>query len=73
MRPGEIISLTPNAIHEVHEPLSTASAALHVYGGPLFNQPRHTWNPREAPVDDAADLDRMLAGLRASGDLAEPN
>jgi cation diffusion facilitator CzcD-associated flavoprotein CzcO len=42
-------------------------------GGALFDQPRHAWNPNEAPVDDAADLDRMLADLRAGGCLSESN
>lgn len=71
--PGQVISLNADAIHEVRAPLSTASAAIHVYGGALFDQPRHSWSPDEAPVDDAADLDRMLAELRASGYLAKAN
>jgi predicted metal-dependent enzyme (double-stranded beta helix superfamily) len=66
-----VLSLSANAIRDVHAPRSVASAAIHVYGGPLFDQPRHMWNPEEAPVDDAADLDRMLAELRATGYLRE--
>jgi predicted metal-dependent enzyme (double-stranded beta helix superfamily) len=69
--PGQVLSLSVDAIHDVHAPSSTGSAAIHVYGGALFDQPRHGWNPDEAPVDDAADLDRMLAALRASGYLFE--
>lgn len=69
--PGRVLSLSVDAIHDVHSPSSSSSAAIHVYGGALFDQPRHGWNPDEAPVDDAADLDRMLVGLRASGYLLE--
>ena len=71
--PGKVINLSGDAIHEVHAPSSTASAAIHVYGGPLYDWPRHAWDPDEAPVDDAAELDRMLAALRASGYLSESN
>jgi predicted metal-dependent enzyme (double-stranded beta helix superfamily) len=71
--PGQVLSLAVEAIHEVHAPPSMASAAIHVFGGPLFDQPRHVWNRHEAPVDDAADLDRLLAALRDSGYLSESN
>jgi predicted metal-dependent enzyme (double-stranded beta helix superfamily) len=73
VEPGQTITLDGDAIHDVHAPPSTGSAALHVYGGPLFDQPRHAWNPEEGPVDDAADLERMLAALRATGRLSEQN
>lgn len=69
--PGQVISLSSDAIHEVHAPPSTASAAIHVYGGALFDRPRHMWKPDEAPVDDAAELTRMLEALRRSGYLLE--
>jgi predicted metal-dependent enzyme (double-stranded beta helix superfamily) len=68
---GEVITLDADAIHDVHAPSFSASAALHVYCGALFDQPRHVWNPDEGPADDAADLDRLLDGLRASGHLIE--
>jgi predicted metal-dependent enzyme (double-stranded beta helix superfamily) len=72
--PGEVVTLAADAIHEVHAPPTTASAALHVYGGPLFDQARHSWSgepPSEAPIDDAAHLDRYLADLRAADALIE--
>jgi predicted metal-dependent enzyme (double-stranded beta helix superfamily) len=69
--PGQVLGLSVDAIHDVHAPPSTGSAAIHVYGGALFDQARHGWNPDEGPVDDADDLDRMLASLRASDYLTE--
>jgi predicted metal-dependent enzyme (double-stranded beta helix superfamily) len=71
VEPGQIITLDSDAIHDVHAPPSTGSAALHVYGGPLFDQKRHAWDPDEGPVDDAADLDRMLLALRTTGYLSD--
>jgi predicted metal-dependent enzyme (double-stranded beta helix superfamily) len=71
--PGQVIGLSADAIHDVHAPASIGSAAIHIYGGPLFDQPRHAWNPDEAPVDDAAELDRLLDELRAAGYLSESN
>jgi predicted metal-dependent enzyme (double-stranded beta helix superfamily) len=74
--PGQVITLSTDTIHEVHAPPTMASVALHVYGGPLFDQPRHSWNgqpPIEEPIDDAAYLDRYLAELRADGSLIESN
>jgi predicted metal-dependent enzyme (double-stranded beta helix superfamily) len=66
-----VLGLSANAIHHMHAPPAAASAAIHVYGGPLFNQHRHMWNPDEGPVDDAGDLVRTLAELRATGYLRE--
>jgi len=66
--------MTADEIHEVHAPPSTASVALHVYGGPLFDFPRHSWTGpplAEEPIDDAAYLDRYLDDLRADESLDE--
>ena len=72
--PGQVITLSADVIHEVHAPPRSASAALHVYNGPLFDQPRHAWSgqpPSAAPIDDAAYLDRYLADLKAADALIE--
>jgi len=58
------------AIHEVFAPPTLPSAALHVYGGPLFDKPRHEWigtPPAERPIDDAAILNGYLEELIAAG------
>jgi hypothetical protein len=72
---GDCLAAAPDqaSVTEVVKPTSTASAAIHVYGGPLFDQPRHMWEPDETPIDGAAYLDRFLAELRVSGCLSEPN
>ena len=70
---GQVITLAADAIHDVHAPTSEASAAIHVYRGKLFDLPRHGWNPDEGPVDEGADFDRMLVGLRATGYITESN
>ena len=52
---GDVAVLGPNAIHAIANPLSTVSAALHVYGGDLVEQPeRSMWNPH---TDDREDYD----------------
>jgi predicted metal-dependent enzyme (double-stranded beta helix superfamily) len=67
---GDVITLAGEAIHEVFAPPTYPSAALHVYGGPLFDKPRHEWTgtpPTERPIDDASVLDRYLEELTAAG------
>jgi predicted metal-dependent enzyme (double-stranded beta helix superfamily) len=67
---GDVLSLSKGAIHEVFAPPKYPSAALHVYGGPLFDQPRHEWigiPPTERPIDDAAILSGYLEELGAAG------
>lgn len=44
LEPGDVASLGENAIHAVHNPLSTLAPALHVYGGDFFNTPRSEWD-----------------------------
>ncbi len=41
----EAISLAPDAIHGIANPLDAPSYALHVYGGTLANPARSIWNP----------------------------
>ena len=40
MRTGQVLSLSAEAIQDVHAPPSAARAAIHVYRGPRFDQPR---------------------------------
>lgn len=51
---GQILSLGPEAIHSVVNPLGRATGAIHVYGGDFFAQARSAWDPEtldEQPYD----------------------
>jgi predicted metal-dependent enzyme (double-stranded beta helix superfamily) len=52
---GEVLSLGPETIHAVGNPLAhTSTSGLHVYGGDLVNTPRSMWtepNWHEEPYD----------------------
>ena len=56
---GSAISLDPDAIHSVINPLDIVTAGLHVYGGDLSPAaPRSMWDGKtlvEAPLDHARD------------------
>lgn len=47
---GDVLVLGDEAIHAVSNPLSTLTAAIHVYGGDLVNHPRSQWGP--GPVEE---------------------
>jgi len=54
---GEVLLLGDDAIHEVSNPGTGFTGAIHVYGGDLINTPRSQWDPEtldEAPYDFAA-------------------
>jgi len=54
--PGDVINLAHDIVHEVAAPPDLPSRALHIYGGALFDQPRHQWDgdpPIGRPADDA--------------------
>jgi predicted metal-dependent enzyme (double-stranded beta helix superfamily) len=51
---GESLTLGPDAVHSVVNPLQRQTLALHVYGGDFFAQERSEWDPeslREKPYD----------------------
>ncbi len=51
---GDTIALGHSIIHSVTNPLDQFTAALHVYGGDFFAQPRSEWDPQtfeEHPYD----------------------
>lgn len=51
---GDTIALGHDIIHSVANPLDQFTAALHVYGGDFFEQPRSEWDPQtfaEHPYD----------------------
>jgi predicted metal-dependent enzyme (double-stranded beta helix superfamily) len=49
---GDAVSLGRDIIHSVTNPIPRLTAALHIYGGDFFSQPRSDWDPeflRERP------------------------
>jgi predicted metal-dependent enzyme (double-stranded beta helix superfamily) len=51
---GDTLVLGDDAIHSVHNPRSSYSGAIHVYGGDFFGAPRSEWDPEtleEMPYD----------------------
>lgn len=54
LTPGDTLPLGPDVIHSVSNPLDQFTAALHIYGGDFFAQPRSEWDPNtfaERPYD----------------------
>lgn len=41
----DVMLMGDDAIHAVHNPLSTCTGAIHVYGGDFFNRVMSQWNP----------------------------
>jgi predicted metal-dependent enzyme (double-stranded beta helix superfamily) len=59
---GDVLTLGPDAIHSVINPLTATTGAIHIYGGDFFANPRSEWDPwslRERPLD----MERVLAML----------
>jgi predicted metal-dependent enzyme (double-stranded beta helix superfamily) len=57
---GDVTLLGDDTIHAVTNPKDVATAAIHVYGGDFFNQPRSQWRPPqrvEEPYDMVAVSD----------------
>jgi predicted metal-dependent enzyme (double-stranded beta helix superfamily) len=51
---GDVLALGDDVIHSVHNPRSSFTGAVHVYGGNFFTKPRSQWDPdtrEEAPYD----------------------
>jgi predicted metal-dependent enzyme (double-stranded beta helix superfamily) len=71
-RPGEVMSLTADAIHHIENPGDETSRALHVYGGDfgaLMDQ-RSLWSPgdhREGPFSFEALLAQSVVAMKQSG------
>jgi predicted metal-dependent enzyme (double-stranded beta helix superfamily) len=42
---NDVVLLGDEAIHAVHNPLGTCTAAIHVYGGDFFNRDMAQWDP----------------------------
>jgi predicted metal-dependent enzyme (double-stranded beta helix superfamily) len=58
LRPGEVMSLGIEAIHQITNPLTTKLIALHVYGKNIFEIERSAWDPAtgsERPFKLAVD------------------
>jgi predicted metal-dependent enzyme (double-stranded beta helix superfamily) len=67
---GEVLVLEPDAIHDVHAPADTWSAAIHVYLGDLVALQRSSWPDVDgsATCFDGADLeDRWLEAAATTG------
>jgi predicted metal-dependent enzyme (double-stranded beta helix superfamily) len=53
---GEVVSLGRDIIHSVTNPIPRLTAALHIYGGDFFEQPRSQWDP-ETLLEQPFDVD----------------
>ena len=42
---GEVIDLSSDAIHSVHNPVNEYTAAIHIYGGDFLGTKRSEWDP----------------------------
>ncbi|HEY7105999.1 MAG TPA: hypothetical protein VH986_06335 [Acidimicrobiia bacterium] len=56
---GDVQLLGDDAVHSVHNPRGTLTAAIHVYGGDFVRQPRSQWGPGER-VEQPFDLEFVL-------------
>jgi predicted metal-dependent enzyme (double-stranded beta helix superfamily) len=56
---GEVVSLGRDIIHSVTNPIPRLTAALHIYGGDFFEQPRSEWDP-ETLVERPFDVQKAL-------------
>jgi len=41
----DVVSLGPDVVHSVTNPLERHTGAIHIYGGDFFNEPRSEWDP----------------------------
>ena len=65
---GETLLLSADAIHDVHSPVTTWSAALHVYLGDIPTLDRHSWTDTAAQPSrfDGDDLEQRWADAAAA-------
>lgn len=67
---GEAVALGRDLIHSVTNPTATCTAAIHVYGGNFFEQPRSEWDP-ESLDERAYDVARNLELFEAENRIME--
>jgi predicted metal-dependent enzyme (double-stranded beta helix superfamily) len=65
---GDVLVLGDDVIHSVANPLDRLTAAIHVYGGDFFAEPRSQWGPgpREERPYDMDDVHRQFAEANAA-------
>lgn len=64
---GDVVSLGPDIIHSVTNPIPRLTAALHIYGGDFFAESRSEWDPetlQERPFD-VVNLERLFEEANA--------
>jgi predicted metal-dependent enzyme (double-stranded beta helix superfamily) len=69
LRPRDVCLLGDDTIHSVHNPTTQYAAAIHVYSGDFFTQPRSEWETPEAeerPYDVDAQLRRFAEANEAA-------
>lgn len=59
--PGEVLSLGPEAVHSVLNPMDRLTAAIHVYGGDFFGRTGSSEWPPETLTARAFDMNRTRA------------
>jgi len=69
-KPGDVLLLGSAAIHSVSNPTRQWTAALHIYGGDFFNEPRTQWNPTTGR-SEPYDADATRAVLAAADEAAK--
>lgn len=63
----DVLPLGEKAIHSVANPRRTFTAAIHVYGGDFFAQPRSEWNP-ETWEERPFDLERSARAFASANE-----
>jgi predicted metal-dependent enzyme (double-stranded beta helix superfamily) len=66
---GDVLTLGVDAVHAVVNPLRSVTAAIHVYGGDFFTQPRSQFDP-ETLEESAYDGDTIFAAFEAANRAA---
>jgi predicted metal-dependent enzyme (double-stranded beta helix superfamily) len=64
----EAVSLGPDIIHSVLNPVGRLTGAIHVYGGDFFSVPHSQWDP-ERLMEEPYDVKRLLALFEESNRL----
>jgi predicted metal-dependent enzyme (double-stranded beta helix superfamily) len=69
---GQVLVLGADAIHDVHTPPTTWSAALHVYLGNIWTAPRDAWASADSPpsVSDGEEQERHWTEVALATGLA---
>ena len=69
---GQTITMGDAAVHSVHNPLDSLTAAIHVYGGAFLTQPRSQWDPATLTESaSTAETSRRLFEQSARDMLAQ--